>query len=243
MALLFAEHGISVSLNDPSEESMDSVLSNAKKSEIQHLFSKHTSYSSLCDSLSSPKVFIFSLPHGTVGDTVISNLHTYLKKGDLIIDASNENWQNTQRRQGELVSRGVHYVGMGVSGGYQAARRGPSMCPGGEERALDLCMPLLEKVAAKDAKGRPCTGRCGMGGSGHYVKMVHNGIEHGMMAAQAEAWQIMSLGLGMESDEIGSVFQRWNEEGDLVRSLLPLPLWSPLLKHFTDDGYQRNRPF
>ena len=90
-----------------------------------------------------------------------------LRKGDLILDASNEHWQNTQRRQGKLVAQGVFYVGMGVSGGYQAARRGPSMCPGGEDRALDLCMPLLKKVAARDAKGRPCVGRAGMGGAGH----------------------------------------------------------------------------
>ena len=76
-------------------------------------------------------------------------------------------------------------TGMGVSGGYQAARRGPSMCPGGEDVALDLVMPLLEKVAAKDSRGKPCVGRAGMGGAGHYVKMIHNGIEHGMMSALA----------------------------------------------------------
>lgn len=106
---------------------------------------------------------------------------------------------------------------MGVSGGYQAARRGPSMCPGGEEVALDLVMPLLEKVAAKDANGRPCVGRAGMGGAGHYVKMIHNGIEHGMMSALAEAWQIMSLCLGMTYDEIGEELTRWNETTELVR--------------------------
>ena len=142
----------------------------------------------------------------------------YLLPGDLIIDASNENWHNTQRRQGMLVAMGVFYVGAGVSGGYQAARRGPSICPGGEQRALDIAMPLLEKIAAKDPSGKPCTARCGMGGSGHYVKMVHNGIEHGMMSAQAEAWQIMSLGLGMTYDEIGDEFARWTSEGELVSS-------------------------
>ena len=218
MALLFAEHGIHVSLNDPSDESLNRVLDQANRDHLSNLLSKHTHYASLCSSLDSPKVFIFSLPHGPVGDTVVEGLKPFLERGDLIIDASNENWNNTQRRQGMLVAMGVYYVGAGVSGGYQAARRGPSICPGGEDKALDLALPLLKKVAAKDAKGRPCTARCGMGGSGHYVKMVHNGIEHGMMSAQAEAWQIMSLGLGLTYNEIGDVFGKWSSEGELVSS-------------------------
>ena len=106
--------------------------------------------------------------------------------------------------------------GMGVSRGYQAARRGRRMCLGGEERLLDLCLPLLEKVAAKDARGRPCIGRCGMDGSGQYVTMLYDGSEHGTMAAQVVAWQIMSLDLGMRYDEIGAVSEEWNEEGELV---------------------------
>lgn len=205
MALLFAEHGIHVLLNDASEDTVNQLLETAKKDNLQDQFSKHLDYGDLCQNLDSPKVFVFSLPHGTVGDSVVDGLHPYLEKGDLIIDASNENWQNTQRRQGKLVPMGVYYVGMGVSGGYQAARRGPSMCPGGEDRALGMVLPLLQKVAAKDARGKPCTGRCGMGGSGHYVKMIHNGIEHGMMGAQSEAWQVMSLCLGMTYGEIGDV--------------------------------------
>lgn len=105
---------------------------------------------------------------------------------------------------------------MGVSGGYQAARRGPSMCPGGEERALDIVMPLLRKVAAKDSQGNPCVAKAGTGGSGHHVKMIHNGIEHGMMSALAESWQIMNLGLGMTYEEIANEFDRWENDGELV---------------------------
>ncbi|CAO1599146.1 hypothetical protein XANCAGTX0491_002888 [Xanthoria calcicola] len=220
MALLFAEHGIAVSLNDPSEESMDQVLASAKKDGLQDQLQKHSSYEGLCKSLGSPKVFVFSLPHGTVGDSVVDGLHTHLDKSDIIIDASNENWQNTQRRQGKLVPQGVYYIGMGVSGGYQAARRGPSMCPGGEERALDIVMPLLRKVAAKDSQGNPCVAKAGTGGSGHYIKMIHNGIEHGMMSALAEAWQIMNLGLLMSYDEIAAAFDRWNEDGELRGTFL-----------------------
>ncbi|KAL8735956.1 MAG: hypothetical protein Q9166_000518 [cf. Caloplaca sp. 2 TL-2023] len=220
MALLFAEHGITVFLNDPSEETMDQLIAMAKKDGLADRLQKHNTYNELCKSLGSPKVFVFSLPHGTVGDSVVDGLHPYLTKGDIIIDASNENWQNTQRRQGKLVPQGVYYIGMGVSGGYQAARRGPSMCPGGEERALDIVMPLLRQVAAKDSQGNPCVGKVGTGGSGHYVKMIHNGIEHGMMSALAEAWQIMNLGLRMHYDEIADEFARWNDDGELKGTFL-----------------------
>ena len=219
MALLLASNGIHVSLNDPSEDSMARVIANARHDNLDpSLLSTHTDHASLCASLDEkPRIILFSLPHGTTGDTVLEELKPHLERDDLIIDASNEHWANTERRQAKLVSMGVYYIGCGVSGGYQAARRGPSMCPGGEDRALDLAMPLFEIMAAKDRRGgRPCTGRCGMGGSGHYVKMVHNGIEHGMMSAQAEAWQIMEKGLGMSFDEIAEVFRRWNEEGELV---------------------------
>lgn len=110
MALLFAEHGITVLLNDPGEATVDSLLKTAEKDGIRNKLEKHLDYEDLCKNLDSPKVFVFSLPHGTVGDSVVEGLHPYLEKGDLIIDASNENWRNTQRRQGKLVTQGVHYV-------------------------------------------------------------------------------------------------------------------------------------
>lgn len=105
---------------------------------------------------------------------------------------------------------------MGVSGGYQAARRGPSMCPGGDEQTLSMILPILKRFAAKDPQGRACVERCGLGGSGHYVKMLHNGIEHGMMSAIAEAFNTMNQGLGMSYAEIADVFEAWNAEGELV---------------------------
>lgn len=219
MALLFAENGIEVSLKDPSEETMDRVVETAKKAPAipQGAVKKYTDYKDLCASLDSPKVFVFSLPHGNVGDTVLGDLLPYLEKGDIIIDAGNEHWKNTQRRQGKCVVRGVRYIGMGVSGGYQAARAGPSMCPGADDESLDLLMPLLRKVAAKDKNGNPCVAKAGTGGAGHYVKMIHNGIEHGMMSAISEAFAIMQKGLGMSDEEIGDVFEAWNKEGELVR--------------------------
>ena len=97
---------------------------------------------------------------------------------------------------------------------------GPSMCPGADDESLDIVLPLLQKVAAKDKNGKSCVGKCGTGGSGHYVKMIHNGIEHGMMSAIAEAWSIMVTGLGMSYDEIAQVFEQWDNEGELRGTFL-----------------------
>jgi len=149
-----------------------------------------------------------------VGDKSIDGLEPYLKKGDIIMDASNEHWTNTERRQKRLEPKGIHYIGMGVSGGYQSARHGPSFSPGGSDEALDKVMPFLKHIAAKDRKGRPCTNKVGPGGSGHYVKMVHNGIEQGMMSVICEIWYIMNHCLDMEYPEIADVFESWTNEKD-----------------------------
>ncbi|KAL3417734.1 6-phosphogluconate decarboxylating [Phlyctema vagabunda] len=221
MTLLFAEHGLSISILDPSEETVDKLISSGECQGIPAgRLSKHTTYKSLCASLDKEKVFFFSLPHGTVGDDVIRSLKPFLEKGDIIVDCSNEDWAHTERRQGELVGMGVYYIGMGVSGGYQAARRGPSMSPGGQDAALDLVLPFLKKVAAKDADGRSCVAKIGQGGAGHYVKMVHNGIEHAMMSSISEAWAIMEKHLGMSYREIGDEFDRWNASGELKNTFL-----------------------
>jgi len=220
MALLLAEKGISVSIEDPSESTVDALIKSAEEQGIHNKLSKHEDYEDLCKSLDSPKVFFFSLPHGTVGDSVVEGLHPYLDKGDVIVDCSNEHWENTQRRQGKLIAQGVYYLGCGVSGGYQAARRGPSMCPGGDDRALELCLPMFEMIAAKASDGSPCVGKIGEGGAGHYVKMIHNGIEHAMMSAISEAWEIMHTLMGMEYDAIGKVFEKWGSEGEFKNTFL-----------------------
>ena len=178
MALLFAEQGFQVSLNDPSTEAMDGILRSAKQDGVQDRMQKFNDYESLCNSLGRPKVFVWSLPHGHVGDSVLDGLMLYLEKGDIIIDCGNEHWENTERRQGKCVTKGIRYVGCGVSGGYQAARRGPSMCPGADDETLSIVLPILRKVAAQASDGSPCVGAVGTGGAGHYCKMIHNGIEY-----------------------------------------------------------------
>lgn len=219
MALLFAEDGINVSLSDPAEEMMDAVIEKAEKAGYHDRVKKFTDYKSLCNSLSSPRLLVFSLPHGNVGDKVLEGLMPHLSQNDIILDCGNEHFANTERRQAKCKEPGIRYIGCGVSGGYQAARAGPSMCPGGDESALKEIMPLLQKVAAKDKDGKPCVGIVGKGGSGHYVKMVHNGIEHGMMSAICEAWGMMrKLGLGYE--EIGNEFAKWNDAAELKGTFL-----------------------
>ena len=128
-------------------------------------------YKTLCDSLSQTRLIVFSLPHGTVGDSVLEDLMPHLSSNDIILDCGNEHFANTERRQTKTKDTGIRYIGCGVSGGYQAARAGPSMCPGGDESALREVMPLLERVAAKDKEGKPCVGIIGKGGAGHYVKV------------------------------------------------------------------------
>ncbi|KAL9066190.1 MAG: hypothetical protein Q9161_007716 [Pseudevernia consocians] len=205
MALLFAEHGITVLLNDPGESTVDSLLKTAEKDGIRNMLEKHLDYEDLCKNLDSPKVFVFSLPHGTVGDSVVEGLHPYLEKGDLIIDASNENWQNTQRRQGKLVTQGVHYV---ADAEWEA--QGHSIYPLSVFSSVDRFRS-------------------------HYVKMIHNGIEHGMMSVQAEAWQIMNLGLDMTYDEIGDVFAKWNTDGELRGTFL-IDIGAQINKQRDDKG-------
>lgn len=219
MALLFAEDGVNVSLSDPSEAAMDAVIEKAEQQGCTGKVQKYKDYASLCSPLSLPRLLVFSLPHGGVGDKVMEGLEPHLSSGDIILDCGNENFQNTERRQEKSKGTGVRYIGCGVSGGYQAARAGPSMCPGGDISALKEVLPLLEKVAAKDKNEKPCVGIIGKGGAGHYVKMMHNGIEHGMMSAICEAWGIMRK-MRMGYEEIGDVFSQWNSEGELRGTFL-----------------------
>lgn len=220
MSLLFAELGVEVNFYDPSEEQDRTLLRHAKEAKLEHRIKYRKDYKSLCESLASPKVFVFSVPFGSVVDKTIDGLRPYLGKGDVLMDASNEHWLSTERRQKRLEPDGIHFIGMGVSGGYQSARHGPSISPGGSEEALDVVMPFLEKIAAKDRYGRTCLAKVGPGGSGHYVKMVHNGIEHGMMSTLCEVWGIMGQTMGMEYGEIASVFSSWNQEGPLESNFL-----------------------
>jgi 6-phosphogluconate dehydrogenase len=220
MSMLLAEHGIDVHFFDPSNKSVDALLSHAREAKLQDRIIFHENHESLCKAMTTPRVFIFSIPHGKAGDDTIDGLEPFLSKGDILMDASNEHWKNTERRQQRLEPHGIQFIGMGVSGGYQSARHGPSFSPGGNPEALKQVFPFLQKIAAKDKHGRPCVAKLSPGGCGHYVKMVHNGIEQGLMTALCEAWGIMNRGLGMSYEEIADVFEQWNKEGQLQDNFL-----------------------
>jgi 6-phosphogluconate dehydrogenase len=161
-------------------------------------------------SLKKPRAIMMLVPAGKIVDDVIAELVPLLDKGDILIDGGNSHFTDTNRRVDELEKQGFHFFGMGISGGEEGARRGPSMMPGGDKDAYNVMKPILESIAAK-VDGAPCVTYIGPGASGHFVKMVHNGIEYGIMQLIAEAYQLMKIGLGMSNDEMRQVFTKWNE--------------------------------
>lgn len=172
-------------------------------------------------SLSTPRAIMMLVPAGKIVDDVIAELLPLLDKGDILIDGGNSHFTDTNRRVEELESKGFHFFGMGVSGGEVGARRGPSMMPGGDKKAYEVMKPILEAIAAKADDGVPCVTYCGPGAAGHFVKMVHNGIEYGQMQLLAEVYEIMKKGLKMDNDHIQQVFAKWNE-GRLQSYLLDI---------------------
>ena len=150
------------------------------------------------------------VPAGKIVDSVIQELTPLLDKGDLIIDGGNSHFTDTNRRVLELKEKGLHFFGMGISGGEEGARKGPSMMPGGDQQAYKIVQPIFEAVAAK-VNGTPCVTYIGPGASGHFVKMVHNGIEYGIMQLIAETYEMMKKGLNLSDENIHSIFKQWSE--------------------------------
>jgi 6-phosphogluconate dehydrogenase len=171
-------------------------------------------------SLTKPRAIMMLVPAGKIVDAVIEELTPLLEKGDILIDGGNSHFTDTNRRVEELESIGLHFFGMGVSGGEEGARRGPSMMPGGDKEAYNVMKPIFEAIAAK-VDGAPCVTYIGPGASGHFVKMVHNGIEYGLMQLLAETYEVMKKGLKMDNDAMQKVFAQWNE-GRLQSFLLDI---------------------
>ncbi|HJQ76639.1 MAG TPA: decarboxylating NADP(+)-dependent phosphogluconate dehydrogenase [Acidimicrobiia bacterium] len=170
-----------------------------------------TTVEDLAGSLATPRVILLMVSAGPPVDYVISDLMPFLEEGDIIIDGGNSLYTDTKRRYEELAEKGVRFVGAGVSGGAEGARYGPSIMPGGDPGAWPVIEPILKGIAAKAPDGAPCCEWLGEGGAGHFVKMVHNGIEYGDMQVIAEAYDLMRRGLGMEPAAIGEVFAQWNQ--------------------------------
>jgi 6-phosphogluconate dehydrogenase len=160
--------------------------------------------------LETPRKIILMVPAGKPVDAVLGNITPLLSKGDIVIDAGNSYFEDTNRRIADLASKGFHFVGMGVSGGEKGARTGPSIMPGGDQEAFKLLKPMLESIAAK-VDGEACTAYMGKGSAGNYVKMVHNGIEYAIMQLISEAYDFLNRGASLSNDQLYEVFKEWNE--------------------------------
>lgn len=175
----------------------------------------------LVAALDAPRVILMMVPAGKPVDKAIASIKQYLEKGDIIIDGGNSFFVDTDRRIKHLVEDGIRFIGMGVSGGEQGALWGPSLMPGGEASAWEQVKPILESISAKADDGAPCVAWMGKGGAGHYVKMVHNGIEYGDMQLIAEIYDLLHRGAGISNGELAEIFSDWNEH-DLQSYLIEI---------------------
>jgi 6-phosphogluconate dehydrogenase len=180
-----------------------------------------TSAEALAESLVLPRKVLLMVPAGKPVDDVIAHVAPHLSAGDILIDAGNSYFKDTDRREADLATRGLLLLGTGVSGGEEGALRGPAIMPGGSRTAWDAVAPIFQAIAARADDGEPCVGYVGARGAGHYVKMVHNGIEYGDMQLIAETYDLFSRGLGMSAAEISDIFAEWNQ-GELKSYLVEI---------------------
>jgi 6-phosphogluconate dehydrogenase len=208
LALNLADSGNSVSVyNRSPSTTMDFMAGEAVNKDIV----SSISFEELVESLNRPRRILLMIPAGNPVDSVIEDLVPLLEPGDVIMDGGNSLYTDTSRRTTSLTDLGIRFLGVGFSGGEEGARYGPSIMPGGNPEAWDMVEVMLKGIAAVADDGKPCCEWVGPGGAGHFVKMVHNGIEYGDMQVIAEAYDLMRRGLGMAPAEIGKVFEQWNE--------------------------------
>ncbi|WP_316794343.1 NADP-dependent phosphogluconate dehydrogenase [Pedobacter frigoris] len=205
LLLNMADNGFQVTGYDKDPKMLKKLEEDGKA----HNLKGFESLEEFVQSLELPRRIMLLVPAGKIVDSVIAELVPLLEKGDMIIDSGNSHFTDTSRRAIELSEKGIHFFGMGISGGEEGARFGPSMMPGGDKAAYIAVKPILEAVSAK-VNGDPCVAYIGPGASGHFVKMVHNGIEYSMMQVLAETYDILKNGLGYNNDQIYSLFEKWN---------------------------------
>jgi 6-phosphogluconate dehydrogenase len=208
IALNIADRGYRVAVYNRNQERMHAFLDARGDGQA---VSGNADYAALCGGLGSPRVVLIMVTAGAVVDRVIESLLPHLDAGDVIIDGGNSFFRDTERRYASLREQGIRFIGLGVSGGEEGARHGPSLMPGGDPQAWPVVRELLQAIAARADDGEPCCQWVGEGGAGHYVKMVHNGIEYGDMQLIAEAWQLLHQGLGMPAEAAAATFARWNQ--------------------------------
>jgi 6-phosphogluconate dehydrogenase len=217
LARNFVRHGHTVAIHNRSYAKTESLFSDAGS---EGTFIPSESMTDFVASLERPRRVLIMVKAGAGTDAVIDELTPLLEEGDIVIDAGNAHFPDTIRREAKLAEIGLHFVGTGVSGGEEGALNGPSIMPGGSAESYESLGPLLESIAAK-VDDVPCCTYVGPNGAGHFVKMVHNGIEYADMQLIAEAYDLIKQGTGASAPEIAQIFQAWNE-GDLESFLIEI---------------------
>lgn len=216
LALNIESRGYSVSIfNRTGEKTDDVVAENPGKKLVPYY-----TIEEFVGSLEKPRRILLMVQAGEATDKTIASLTPHLDKGDILIDGGNTFYKDTIRRNRELSAQGFNFIGTGVSGGEEGALKGPSIMPGGQKEAYELVAPILNKIAAR-AEGEACVAYIGPDGAGHYVKMVHNGIEYGDMQLIAEAYSLLKNAAGLNNEELAQTFSAWNK-GELSSYLIDI---------------------
>lgn len=233
LSLNIADHGIKLSVYNRNENEENGLVENFIKSHKEYNnIQGFTDLKSFVDSLNQPRKIFLMVKAGEVVDIVIQKLIPLLHPGDIVIDGGNSHFHDTQKRYKDLIKQNIHFIGCGVSGGEEGARKGPSLMPGGNKESYYLVAPILESIAAKDDLNNPCCSFIGNDGAGHFVKMIHNGIEYAEMQLIAELYAIMTT--QMDNESISKIFSEWNSS-DLSSYLLEIT--SEILIKKEDENY------
>ena len=218
LVLNMESKGFSVAVFNRTTEKVDKFISG--RGHNKNIIGCHT-MKELCGNLEPPRKVMIMVKAGNPVDQTIEATLPYLEEGDIIIDGGNSHFPDSVRRTRYLADKGIHFIGTGVSGGEEGALKGPSIMPGGAPEAWPYVKPIFQAISAKVADGSPCCEWVGKEGAGHYVKMVHNGIEYGDMQMICEAYNLMKSVLGLNAEELHSVFDEWNK-GDLDSYLIEI---------------------
>jgi len=217
LALNMESKGYSVSVyNRTGQKTTDFIKTKAKGKNIYPAYS----FKELIDSLERPRKIILMVKAGKPVDENIESLVPFLNKGDLLIDGGNSYFKDTIRRESYLENKGILYIGTGISGGEEGALKGPAIMPGGKIEVYHLIEDIFKKISAKASDGEPCVSYIGPNGAGHFVKMVHNGIEYGDMALIGECVWAIKVALGYNALQIADIMQEWNSKKDILSSYL-----------------------
>ncbi len=230
LILNLAGNGFTVACFNRSTEKVDEFIGG--RAAGKSIIGCH-SIAQLVASLSRPRKVLCMIKAGQAVDDFLAAVIPYLEVGDIIIDGGNSHFSDTNRRVAEVEEKGLLYIGTGVSGGEEGALKGPSIMPGGSAAAWPAVKPILQQIAAKTDTGEPCCDWVGEGGAGHFVKMVHNGIEYGDMQLIGETYHILKQGLGLNNEELHRIFARWNR-GPLDSYLIEIT--ADILGYRDEDG-------